>query len=46
MKTRNYIILAMLKSNKRGCIHCKPFKSKRRKDKMNLNAEIGGGGGF
>jgi len=44
MKPRNHVVLAMLKSNKRSCAHGKSFKSKRRKDKMDLNAEIGGGG--
>lgn len=35
-KPRNYIVLAMLKSAKKGGVHMKPKKTKRQQDKMAL----------
>ena len=36
MKPRNYIQLALLKSNRKAGSHTKREKSKRRKDKINI----------
>lgn len=39
MKERNYLILALIRANKRTTIHGKSNKAKRRKDKVLLNKE-------
>lgn len=36
MKKRNYIVLALIRANKRSTIHGKSNKSKRRADKVKL----------
>lgn len=36
IKPRNHVVLAMLKSAKKGGAHVKPQKSKRQQDKMAL----------
>ena len=39
MKERNYLILALIRANKRTSIHGKSNKAKRRKDKVLLTKE-------
>jgi len=40
MKERNYLILALIRANKRTSIHGKSNKAKRRKEKIVLNKEL------